>query len=56
MHSIKARLLIWILFALLLVLGATGLASYRSTQAQEEQDYQALWMPSWNPWPCWACG
>ncbi len=42
MHSIKARLLIWILFALLLVLGATGFASYRSTQAQEEHDYLAL--------------
>lgn len=42
MQSIKARLLIWILFALLLVLGATGFASYRSTLAQEEQDYQAL--------------
>src|SRR5574343_349733 len=42
MHSIKVRLLIWILFALLLVLGATGFASYRSTLALEEQDYQAL--------------
>lgn len=42
MQSIKARLLIWILFALLLVLGATGFASYRSTLDQEEQDYLAL--------------
>jgi signal transduction histidine kinase len=42
MHSIKVRLLIWILLALLLVLGATGFASYRSTLAQEERDYLAL--------------
>ncbi|WP_174875497.1 sensor histidine kinase [Vogesella oryzae] len=39
MRSIKTRLIIWIVLALLLVLGGTGYVSYRGTLTSEEHDY-----------------